>query len=96
MDPIHVVDGVSPEGPPHQKICPCLRALLGYSRTNPRHVLHPIVLLDLHIPSNTLCIVCEEDSKIEAATVSIVKAASPVYDTKHNTRVCSGAYERSL
>ena len=65
MDPIHVVDGVSPEGPSHQEIRPCLWALLGYGRTHPRHVLHSIVLLDLHIPFNIVCIVCEEDSKLK-------------------------------
>ena len=51
MDPVHVVDGVSPERPSHQEICPCLRTLLRHSRADPRHVLHPIVLLNLQAPN---------------------------------------------
>ena len=48
MHPVHVVDGVCPEGPPHQEVGPCFWALLGHCRAYPWHVLHPIALLNLH------------------------------------------------
>ena len=47
MHPLHVMNGVCPEGPSHEEVGPCLRALLGHRRAQPWHVLHTLALLDL-------------------------------------------------
>ena len=47
IHPLHIVNGVCPEGPSHEEVGPCLRALLGHRWAQPWHVLHTLALLDL-------------------------------------------------
>lgn len=84
MDPIHVVDGIGPEGPSHQEVGPCLRALLRHSRAHPRHVLHPIVLLNLHIPISSPCMCCGADIITSEAANMMLESPPPLPSKQHN------------